>query len=430
VIPPDDAMQTRTVCLWLSMQAVISFRAVPRVLRVFDAWGSAWPSWVPHFSSVINWTLRLGLALLDHVKPMDKPWLAIIDYSLAIGIQKVLVVLRVPMEALAQRGAAVTLEDCECLGVRVSERTDGETVAKALTEIFATAGAPVAVIKDGGRDLSKGVALWKERAGKPAVWTIDDLGHVLANALKAQFDNTLAFQRFVAISHRGAARLRQTPLAFLMPPKLRTQGRFQGITRLGQWAEKILKALAGSGCAQNDSLRAKLRSAMTGLASLRPFIERFALTAHRAAEVLAILKNQGLHPDTYRQCCQLTEQLPPRCKVKKRLLNWLQRQLHIQRQLGIQPLLVSSDIIESLFGKFKHVTARGTQAEMNRTVLVLPTLCGKYDGQVIAHALAHTSHRDLQEWEKQNIPATLRQRRHAFFHANEGPKTGKAIARI
>ena len=179
-----------------------------------------------------------------------------------------------------------------------------------------------------------------------------------------------------------------------------------------------------------DSLRAKLRSAMTGLASLRPFIERFVLTAHRMAEVLAILKNQGLHPDTYRQCCQLAEQLPPRCKLKKRLLNWLQRQLHLQRQLGIQPLLVSSDIIESLFGKFKHVTARETQAQMNRTVLVLPPLCGKYDGQVIAHALAHTSHRDLQGWEKQTIPATLRQQRHAFFHANEGAKTGKAIARI
>src|SRR5918996_4887991 len=57
VILPDEAMQTRTVCLWLVMQAVISFRAVPRVLGVFDAWGSAWPSWVPHFSSVINWTL-------------------------------------------------------------------------------------------------------------------------------------------------------------------------------------------------------------------------------------------------------------------------------------------------------------------------------------------------------------------------------------
>jgi hypothetical protein len=92
VILPDDAMQTRTVCLWLVMQAVISFRAVPRVLGVVAAWGSAWPSWVLHFSSVISWTLRLGLALLDHVKPMDKPWLAIIDHSLAVGIQKVLVV--------------------------------------------------------------------------------------------------------------------------------------------------------------------------------------------------------------------------------------------------------------------------------------------------------------------------------------------------
>lgn len=165
-------MQTRTVCLWLVMQAVISFRTVPRVLGVVDAGGSGWPSWVLHFSSVINWTLRLGLALLDHVKPMDKPWLAIIDHSLAVGIQKVLVVLRVPMDALAHRGAAVTLEDCECLGVRVSERTDGETVAKALTEIFATAGAPVAVSKDGGGDLSKGGSAVEGTCGQ--AYRLDD----------------------------------------------------------------------------------------------------------------------------------------------------------------------------------------------------------------------------------------------------------------
>ena len=42
VILPDDAMQTRTVCLWLVMQAVISFRAVLRVLGVVDAGGSGW----------------------------------------------------------------------------------------------------------------------------------------------------------------------------------------------------------------------------------------------------------------------------------------------------------------------------------------------------------------------------------------------------
>src|SRR5918998_3955660 len=35
VIPPDDAMQTRTVCLGLVLPAVISFPAVPRDPGVF-----------------------------------------------------------------------------------------------------------------------------------------------------------------------------------------------------------------------------------------------------------------------------------------------------------------------------------------------------------------------------------------------------------
>ena len=41
--------------------------------------------WVPHFTSVINWTLRLGLGLINQVKTIDSAWLAIIDYSIDIG---------------------------------------------------------------------------------------------------------------------------------------------------------------------------------------------------------------------------------------------------------------------------------------------------------------------------------------------------------
>ena len=160
---------------------------------------------------------------------------------------------------------------------------------------------------------------------------------------------------------------------------------------------------------------------------LRPFIERFASSVQAVAEVLEILKNKGLNQQTYRRCCQLAEQLPKRSKVKKRLLAWLQRHLHIQCRLGISqmPLMVSSDIIESLFGKFKHIIERSPQADMNRTTLVIPALCGKIDGQAIAHRLAHTTHADIQRWEQQNIPYTLRKRRRAFFNGKGDQKPGK-----
>lgn len=241
----------------------------------------------------------------------------------------------------------------------------------------------------------------------------------MANGLKAQYAKAKGFKRFTAIIHSAAARLRQTTLAYLIPPKLRTNGRFQGISTLATWAERMLAVLAGSGRAQADSEVAKLRAALLGLCPLRRFIERFARTVLIIAEVMKILKHHGLNQHTYHHCVQLAETLPPRAKVKKRLLRWLKRHLHIQCRLGIgqMPLLVSSDIIESLFGSFKHILARSPRAEMNRTVLVIPALCGNTDPIGIAQALAQTTHRDLQRWEQQHVPDTLRQKRDAFFNA-------------
>jgi hypothetical protein len=80
----------------LVIQTVVSYRSVPRILNLFNALTGFSLGWVRHFTSVINWTLRLGLGLLKQVQPISEPWLAIIDHSIDIGTKKALVVLRVP----------------------------------------------------------------------------------------------------------------------------------------------------------------------------------------------------------------------------------------------------------------------------------------------------------------------------------------------
>jgi len=40
---------------------------------------------------------------------------------------------------------------------------------------------------------------------------------------------------------------------------------------------------------------------------------------------------------------------------------WLQQHIKIQQQVTSLPLVVSSDIIESLFGSFKHIIERSPQ---------------------------------------------------------------------
>jgi hypothetical protein len=424
VVEITQAQEVRTLCVLLVIQAVVSYRSIPRILDLLNTKTALGLGWVPHFTSVINWTLRLGLGLLKQVKPISMPWLAIIDHSIDIGTKKALVVLRVNVAALSQRGAAIQLEDCECIGLKVCERVNGESIARDLEEIFNQAGKPKAIIKDGDYTLQKGVRLWSEKQGME-IPVIADIGHSMATALKYQFDKTAAYKRFTALLSQGANRMRQTELAFLIPPKLRSKGRFQSISALGKWGDKILDVFAVQGRAQKGSLLAKLRTALPGFLLLKPFIKRFARTTQVVAQVMGILKNKGLDQISYERCYQLSETLPKNSKVKKHLQKWLRQHLDIQKQLTDLPLLVSSDIIESLFGNFKHIIERSPQADMNRTTLLIPALCGRLNKTTINQALNQARHNDLEMWEKENIPYTIRKKRQPFFGTIESQKAGK-----
>jgi len=182
----------------------------------------------------------------------------------------------------------------------------------------------------------------------------------------------------------------------------------------------MLEIFAIKGRASNGSILAKLRTAMPGFNLLKLFIKRFANTTKVTSQIMEILKNKGLDETSYEQCLQLSENFPKKSKVKKRLLCWLQQHIEIQKQITHLALLVSSDIIESLFGNFKHIIERSSQADMNRTTLLIPALCSKKDETTITQALNLAPHRDLENWEQENIPYTVRKKRQAFFKNIDG----------
>ena len=423
--------RTRSLCVILVIHSVISFRSVPRILNTLVAFGIfSVVAWIPHFTSVIHWVLRLGLYRLRVVGPQTQRWIAIIDCSIDVGVQKALVALRVRLDALAKRGNAITLTDVECIGVKIGSHWNGETVQDALDVFFEQSGRPAAILKDGGTDLNKGVACWREenQAKKSAV--IEDIGHVAANALKAEFADLKAFEQFLEVASRGSARIRQTVLASFMSPKIRTKGRFQGISRVADWAEKILNLISGAGRAAEDSVTTGLRRAFEGLSAQRPFIERFQLTCRVTNQVLELLKNEGLNQANYRRAKELLQQLHEGSITRSKIEQWLHRHLGIQNRLGMgqQPLLVSSDIIESLFGKFKITLQRSPLAEMTALVLTIPALCGSVGPTEVQQALQTVSHADFQTWTKKNVPPTMRQTRSKVFDLRRGewvPEIGK-----
>ena len=127
--------------------------------------------------------------------------------------------------------------------------------------------------------------------------------------------------------------MRQTDLGYLVPPKLRSKGRFQGISRLTSWAAKILGIFHPETSDSDDSEVQQLRATLPDFLSLEPFIEKFAQTMQSVNSVLELLKNQGLREETYQSTRGLLSALTE-VEVKEAIGDWLAQQMAIQRILG------------------------------------------------------------------------------------------------
>jgi hypothetical protein len=422
----NSAHLVRLLCLSLFLNAKVTFRSIPRIFEQFNLGTPLTISWVPHFTSVINWVNRLGLGLLNQVKTIDDKWLAIIDHSIGIGTKKTLVVLRVRLDTLFKRGGAIRLEDCECIGLAVAEKVNGETTADDLNKIFESAGKPIAIIKDCDATLNKAYRLVAEKQEEP-MYAIDDIGHVIASGLKADYDKRKSFKDFISIAAKGAKYIYQTTLACFVPPKLRTKGRFQSISHLGKWAKKILSLLNIEDIAETGSDLDGLREAFHGLKDAEPCIDSFINDCDLTTQIMHILKNKGLDFKTYEQCYDLSDKFPESSHIQERVQGWLDKHIAIQQEMTKLPALVSSDIIESLFGQFKYIISRGSCAEMNRSVLFIPAMCGNLDNEVITRLLDKTEQKDVIQWDRDNIGQTLNQKRRVFSNSEDIQELVKTV---
>jgi hypothetical protein len=412
------SQSVRVLCVFLLVTCGLSFRSITKILQALIDLGVLPVRWVPHFTSVINWSLRFGISLLHQVGKVDGPWIAIMDTSIDIGVRKAVVILRVRLSALGDRGSAITLKDCQVIFVKILENCTGEAISECLEIAFSTAGRPIAILKDGGRDLKKGTTIYREENQcKASLWTIADLGHVIANALKAEFAKVLGFKRLLVLVYGGAKRLRQTNAAIFLPPKLRTKGRFQGISRLAEWAIWILDLMSVPGQVKEDSLVAALRKGFPKLPQLRALLEKFVLTCKVTNKLQSLLKNKGLNQKTYQLAILILGKLPDQSHTRMVVTEWLDQHLRLQCRLKIGqiPLLISSDALESLFGKLKSILGRSPVGELNRMTLLMPALCGEITPESIERGLRQTNHIDLLKIEKEMIPPTLLQQKKSTF---------------
>jgi hypothetical protein len=222
-----------------------------------------------------------------------------IDISIGLGSGKILAVLALEAHHHQLVSGAPTLSHARCLGVAVADSWTGDTIAEVLKRLIATLGRPAAYLKDAGSDLHKAAELLVD----PGLYSpcIDDVSHAAAGMLKRYYQHHPAFERFVSACGRVSGKLKQTLLACLAPPTVRTKARFMNVHRLFTWAERLLQ-LSPAGGAKAGSILARLRACLDELPACKDLIKRFRGDAQGLLECQKILKTKGLCHDTLAQC--------------------------------------------------------------------------------------------------------------------------------
>jgi hypothetical protein len=369
------------LALQLFLEARISFRAVSRVLALLAGVLSIPKAPCPQ--TIINWVIRLAIVRMDSARafrglpleaaPFTNGLIWIIDISIGLGCGKMLTVLALDAHHHQLESGAPTLHHVRCMGVAVAASWNGDTIANFLKRLIAVMGRPAAYLKDGGSDLHRAAAILEEQGmGSPC---IDDISHAAASMLKRTYQHHPAFERFLSACGQASGKLKQTLLACLAPPTVRTKARFMNVHRLFTWAARVLD-LSPPGGAKSGSMLAKLRAALGDVPECKALIKRFQGDAGAVLACQEMLKTKGLSSTTLAHCQPLIEAMPT-VALRRAFTAYLQYELQGATALGLDQigLPISSDSIESLFGVAKRHGV-GETHDADRMALRLPAFCG------------------------------------------------------
>jgi hypothetical protein len=392
--------------VWLSLRLFlevhIGFRAVSRILSLLaPALGI---KKVPCAQTLINWVIRLSIVRLQSARllqglplsrvPFSNGLIWMLDSSIGLGTGKILAVVAIDAHDHHLTPGAPALEHARCIGVSVADAWTGDTIAELLGRLIAQVGRPAASLKDAGSEWPKAVALLDERGlASPC---IDDISHAAAGMLKRYYPPPPAFERCVSACGRVSGKLKQTLLACLAPPTVRTKARFMNVPRVFTWADRVLK-LSPAGGAKTGSTFAKLRACLAELPTCKALIKRFRGDAAGLLAGQKILKTTGLSHDTLAQGQPLIDAMPSRA-LRLEFNAYLAFELETATTLGLDHLglPISSDTIASLVGVAKHHGVGQTQ-DAARIALRLPAVCGAPTREEAAQVLAVSvaRHQDL-----------------------------------
>jgi hypothetical protein len=394
--------------VYFLLRASVSLRGSSRVLEIiwefFGLDGRA-PTW----SCGRLWLLRLGLHKLTLAKEKARDWIWIIDHTVQIGSEKCLVILGIRLSSLPPAGKCLSYEDVEPIAVIPTRESNGPIVSEQLENTIAHTGVPRQIIADHGSDLAAGVRKFCEK--HPQTCAIYDIKHKTAALLKRELKDEERWKSFCELCTQTASKVRQTDLAFLMPPNQRTKGRYMNIDVLIVWAMKALSFLDACGEGRKFDVK-ELEAKLGWIKEYRKDLCDWEALWSLVSETESFVRNQGLYRGARRDLKYRLNFLAPTeqtKRIRRELLAFVAQES--RKAKAHERLLGSSEIIESVLGKLKSIERNQANSGFTALVLSIAAIVSKTTSEVIRTAMETVRTKDVLEWCRENLGKSVQAKR-------------------
>ena len=173
---------------------------------------------------------------LTKEKVIADDWIYIIDHSIQMGNEKLLVILGIRAKDLP-KNRALKYEDTEIIDLQPVKGSTGKVVYQQIKEASEKTGVPQAVVSDMGSDIKLGVKKFQEDFVDTG--HIYDLKHKIALLIKNILERDDDWAEFKKLSNFVVKKLQNTSIAGYRPPKQKEKARYMNIENLVRWGDKI-----------------------------------------------------------------------------------------------------------------------------------------------------------------------------------------------
>jgi hypothetical protein len=384
-----------------------SLRCAAAALAVIaQRWSLDFPT--PTFSTIRSWLLRLGCYALCRPLPKDVPWVWLVDHTIQLGPQKLLVIYGCPLAEVPFGQRNLALEDLRLVALVPMAQSTHELVDAELQKATARTGVPRLIVSDHGTDLKKGIEEFQTRHADTAF--VHDVAHYGANVLENRWERDPRWQEFVRRLSAGNQKLRHTAEAYLLAPTLRPKARFMNVGPLLRFADRVLRLL------QREAPAVRVVEQYAWLLEYRDALTGW-LEEHRVVQrTIEQVRRHGVNAGTLAALEVAWGPLSDRVGTQMVAghMRAYARRYGRQAREG-ETLVGSTEVLESSLGKLKHLQGDTAAGGFTGLVLALGALTGPTDEAEVRQALDAVPNKEAEGWVKRTLGATLHWLRRQFL---------------